>query len=208
MSRDANYDDVRQVETTKAAYERGYRDAIEAAAKEAQDSDDLHGTRVADRIRALTPAATTGERPPAEPPCGGSRCHLADDGTWIHSSKSYGTCSVRNAPAEPSGATCKTCGDTKVVRYCVCGCGLTEDAAVREAMRGPAALNRDQAEANIRTGSRPCPDCATPSPARPSEAKRLGVGTCRACGQQRPLEDHDGRLGYGSCPCIGRTGAR
>lgn len=29
------------------------------------------------------------------PPCGGDRCHRADDGSWIHSSKSYGTCSER-----------------------------------------------------------------------------------------------------------------
>lgn len=29
------------------------------------------------------------------PPCGGNRCHMASDGTWIHSSKSYGTCAVR-----------------------------------------------------------------------------------------------------------------
>jgi hypothetical protein len=25
-------------------------------------------------------------------PCGGSRCWRANDGTWVHSSKSYGTC--------------------------------------------------------------------------------------------------------------------
>ena len=26
------------------------------------------------------------------PPCGGDRCWRAEDGTWVHSSKSYGTC--------------------------------------------------------------------------------------------------------------------
>jgi hypothetical protein len=31
---------------------------------------------------------------PAPPPCGGSRCWRAPDGKWIHSSKSYGTCSA------------------------------------------------------------------------------------------------------------------
>lgn len=83
------------------------------------------------------------------------------------------------APTEPSGATCKTCGDAKTVRYCACGCGLTEDAAVREAMSGPAALNRDQAEANIKTESRPCPDCATATTARPSEAAPNRWALCR-----------------------------
>lgn len=39
-------------------------------------------------------APTKGEG--AEPPCGGSRCFRAEDGTWIHSSKSYSTCSVRS----------------------------------------------------------------------------------------------------------------
>lgn len=54
---------------------------------------------------------------------------------------------------------CATCGGSKTVDYCACGCGLTTDDAVREAMKGPAALNRDQAEANIKTERRPCPDC-------------------------------------------------
>lgn len=37
------------------------------------------------------------------PPCGGSRCHLAEDGvTWIHSSKSYATCSVRASDPNPA----------------------------------------------------------------------------------------------------------
>lgn len=32
---------------------------------------------------------------PEEPPCGGTRCFRAEDGTWVHSSKSYGTCSEK-----------------------------------------------------------------------------------------------------------------
>lgn len=35
------------------------------------------------------------------PPCGGSRCFRADNGTWVHSSKSYGSCSVRNGDVDP-----------------------------------------------------------------------------------------------------------
>jgi hypothetical protein len=72
------------------------------------DSTDLNTrqrARWSDRIRALasTPAK---EKPPAAPPCGGSRCHQTDYGTWIHSSKSYGTCDVRAATAPP----CPDCG--------------------------------------------------------------------------------------------------
>lgn len=45
-------------------------------------------------LRALaTHPEASGQRATEEaPPCGGDRCHKADDGTWIHSSKSYGTC--------------------------------------------------------------------------------------------------------------------
>ena len=65
-------------------------------------------------------------REPEPAPCGGSRCFQADDGTWIHSSKSYGTCAVRCAEPAPeaphlhqwtiprndgTGAACE-CGET------------------------------------------------------------------------------------------------
>lgn len=54
--------------------------------------------------------------PAQTPPCGGSRCYLSEDGTQTqHSSKSYGTCSVRNElaaarekPPPPQGA-CAEC---------------------------------------------------------------------------------------------------
>jgi protein gp37 len=42
-------------------------------------------------------------------------------------------------------------GPVVLPRICACGCGLEERAAVREAMNTPAALNRDQAEAGIKT---------------------------------------------------------
>jgi hypothetical protein len=54
---------------------------------------------LADRIRALETSTDRQavSRPPESAPCGGTRCHLYEaDGTWIHSSKSYGTCSVLN----------------------------------------------------------------------------------------------------------------
>ncbi len=41
-------------------------------------------------------------------------------------------------------------GPVTLLQYCACGCGKSMSSAVREAMSGPAALNRDQAEATMR----------------------------------------------------------
>jgi hypothetical protein len=58
---------------------------------------------IADVAGALaSPATRTTE---SAPPCGGSRCHLAAGGTWIHSSKSYDTCSVRTGPETAEDAS-------------------------------------------------------------------------------------------------------
>lgn len=61
-------------------------------------------------LRALISAEEPRDAPLPEPPCGGTHCHRADDGTWIHSSKSYGACSVRNAKPKDTAGPCKTCG--------------------------------------------------------------------------------------------------
>jgi len=55
--------------------------------------------------------APTGTGGDDVPPCGGNRCFRAANGTWIHSSKSYGTCTVRNPPADAKAATCGECSD-------------------------------------------------------------------------------------------------
>ena len=73
-----------------------------------------------------TPKATDFDDMEGRGPCGGSRCFLshARDGVWIHSSKSYGTCSVRRAPVTPPAtegapkAYDKAFGDDRV---CKCG---------------------------------------------------------------------------------------
>jgi hypothetical protein len=53
----------------------------------------VEACEVADQILALLSDPVA--------PCGGSRCHLADDGrTLIHSSKSYGTCSTLTGRAK------------------------------------------------------------------------------------------------------------
>ena len=61
--------------------------------------------------------------------------------------------------ASTAEAKCATCGGEREVVYCACGCGLTERAAIREAMQAPAALNEEQAGAIMKTEKRPCPDC-------------------------------------------------
>lgn len=75
-----------KLEVSAAAYTE-IRAKLEAAGYEHAFHEDglidMHGIAL-----APDPADVT-------PPCGGSRCHRADDGTWIHSSKSYGTCSER-----------------------------------------------------------------------------------------------------------------
>lgn len=42
--------------------------------------------------------------PEGTPPCGGSRCWRAPEGTWIHSSKSYDTCSASRLSTEGAAA--------------------------------------------------------------------------------------------------------
>lgn len=130
-------------------YERGYRDALEAAAQRVESRDEERQA-LARVIRSLSP-----------PPERGAA----------------------------TAATCKTCGGTKVVLYCRCGCGLTADAAAREAMDGPAALNREQAEANIPTEERPCPDCTAPQQA----ATGTGGDAIEAPGDGYPATNGDMR---------------
>lgn len=106
----------------------------------------------ADVVEAvLAPAAKAGE--PEDPPCGGSRCHKAADGAWTHSSKSYGTCAVRNAkPSEP----CRTHADGKHRRWhdegpddlCACGVVVSEPSEPCGTCKG--------------TGECLCPDVAEP----------------------------------------------
>ena len=43
-------------------------------------------------------------------------------------------------------------GPVELPQFCRCGCGLTRREAVDDAMRGPAALNRDQADAIVARG--------------------------------------------------------
>lgn len=143
------------------------------------------------RLRSLTPTATTGERPPAEPSGDGTR--LGRELAKMERTNPAVARARRNidqvtadiigrpaGDAEPSGATCKTCGGTGVVMI----------------QRGPVVASPG-----------PCPDCATPSPARPSEA------ACVTCGGVGSVRDNYVEVAGHSewcsdCGGMGRTGAR
>lgn len=69
------------------------------------------------------------------------------------------TSETKREPSDTAEAKCATCGGERSVVFCACGCGLTEEAAVREAIRNGSPLNRDQIEGSMKTERRPCPDC-------------------------------------------------
>jgi hypothetical protein len=71
----AAYDEIRQ-KLKAAGYEHAFHE---------DGLIDMHG------LALSTGAAESDELPP----CGGSRCRRADNGEWIHSSKSYGSCLAR-----------------------------------------------------------------------------------------------------------------
>jgi hypothetical protein len=89
-----------RLQLTAAAEAREAADRIRTALEEQLASARAANVELRREREALALRASDLELRLADvPPCGGRRCWKAEDGTWIHSSKSYGSCSVRAATA-------------------------------------------------------------------------------------------------------------